>query len=457
MWERDIFVCCDNKVVGLIIRTVGMIGKQKILVIGGGVIGNSVSYFLARDYKQCVTIVDPVGIAPAASGKAGGFLALEWRDDDPDMVGLHRRGFDLHEQLSNELDGPTSYGYRRLSCVGVDTHLSNDNDNDNDNNNDNGLSSSPPTSTAAHSTDKPEHSKENAISTNNNNNDDDGASLLEWIDVKGVVKEVYEMGDESNIAQVHPKLFCERLFDYCQSKVDTKLHLGRVIRVLLTNTTSQEGDSRCAAVCGVELEDGTILDADVVVVACGPWSQEAFDSWFDDDDSANTAAVVPSFPNMYGLKCASMLVSASPKVLSQAVFLEGAEDEFEVYPRPDGNVYINGYTEEPVLVQERPGQESTLPQSISFFQSVLNRISTSLRHRTIHTIQSCYMPSTHDGDPIISPIPNIQGAFVAAGHGPWGIQQGPSTGEAIAQLIMEGTPKHINIQPYHLSSHTSSP
>ena len=45
-----------------------------IIIAGGGIIGNSIAYYLAKRGISC-TIIDPVGIAPAASGKGGGFLA----------------------------------------------------------------------------------------------------------------------------------------------------------------------------------------------------------------------------------------------------------------------------------------------------------------------------------------------------------------------------------------------
>ena len=49
----------------------------KITIIGGGIHGVSIAYYL---WKRGVrsTIVERAGIAAAASGKSGGFLAREW-------------------------------------------------------------------------------------------------------------------------------------------------------------------------------------------------------------------------------------------------------------------------------------------------------------------------------------------------------------------------------------------
>ena len=69
--------------------------------IGGGISGVTTSYFLAKRGVASL-VIDPVGIAPAASGKAGGFLALDWNDGAP--VGpLARRSFAPHESIAKEL------------------------------------------------------------------------------------------------------------------------------------------------------------------------------------------------------------------------------------------------------------------------------------------------------------------------------------------------------------------
>ena len=94
-----------------------MVAYSKIVIAGGGIIGNSISYYLARRHSVSCTIIDPVGIAPAASGKAGGFLARDWSDHSP--VGeLQRRSFDLHAEQAKDL-GESKLDYRRLEAAAV--------------------------------------------------------------------------------------------------------------------------------------------------------------------------------------------------------------------------------------------------------------------------------------------------------------------------------------------------
>jgi glycine/D-amino acid oxidase-like deaminating enzyme len=91
-------------------------GQQHVIVVGGGVIGCCTAYYLGKLGVK-VTVVEKTEIACAASGKAGGFLALDWCDGSA-VQGLARASFALHEQLANELDGK-GYGYRRVDSLSV--------------------------------------------------------------------------------------------------------------------------------------------------------------------------------------------------------------------------------------------------------------------------------------------------------------------------------------------------
>src|SRR5882762_5854058 len=83
---------------------------RHVVVCGAGVMGASVAYFLARR-GVAVTVVERTGVACAASGKSGGFLALDWCDGSP-LGPLARASFTLHAELAAKLG--TDYGYRRM-------------------------------------------------------------------------------------------------------------------------------------------------------------------------------------------------------------------------------------------------------------------------------------------------------------------------------------------------------
>ena len=84
---------------------------MRVLICGGGVIGAATAYFLSRRNID-VTVIERTGIACAASGKSGGFLALDWCDGGP-MEALARRSFVLHAKLAKEIGD--DYGYRRMT------------------------------------------------------------------------------------------------------------------------------------------------------------------------------------------------------------------------------------------------------------------------------------------------------------------------------------------------------
>ena len=87
---------------------------MRVLICGGGVIGASIAYFLSCR-GVAVTVIERTGLACAASGKAGGFLALDWCDGTP-LEALARRSFALHARLAAEIGG--DWGYRRLTTYG---------------------------------------------------------------------------------------------------------------------------------------------------------------------------------------------------------------------------------------------------------------------------------------------------------------------------------------------------
>src|SRR5215468_3612741 len=83
-----------------------------VVICGGGVIGACTAYFLARRGIG-VTVVERAEVAAAASGKAGGFLALDWCAGTP-LDALARRSFALHAALQEETGA--DWSYRRMSA-----------------------------------------------------------------------------------------------------------------------------------------------------------------------------------------------------------------------------------------------------------------------------------------------------------------------------------------------------
>lgn len=82
---------------------------------------------------------------------------------------------------------------------------------------------------------------------------------------------------------MHPKKLSNALWEYSKS-VGSKLVIGKVVEAIIKD----------GAICGVKLEDGTSIEADALVVACGPWTDSAR-GWFGPE-------VAERIPRMLGVK-----------------------------------------------------------------------------------------------------------------------------------------------------------
>ena len=82
--------------------------SRKRIVICAGTIGAAIAYFTSRRGARPI-LIERHEVAGAASGKSGGFLALDWCRGTP-VDQLARRSFEVHAELSSELGNP--WGYR---------------------------------------------------------------------------------------------------------------------------------------------------------------------------------------------------------------------------------------------------------------------------------------------------------------------------------------------------------
>jgi len=414
----------------------------KIVIAGAGIIGNSIAYYLAKNYAAgevdfSITLIDPVGICPAASSKAGGFLAKKWRDKMPEEQ-LTKVGFDLHEELARldfvegysidptnnlTMNTVTDYRHLRVSAAMVAGGSIFDNGD-----------------TVSHASKKIQ-----------------GAQTLEWVD-DSVLLGSKSLGKEKHIAQVHPKKLCERMWEFTSSSSSkennstaiAQLRIGTVVEALIEREAG--GSSKTPKITGVRLDDGTIVEADVVVAALGPWSEE-IRHWFAPQEDMILEAMA-TIPPIHSTKSHSMLVQ-TPHVLKEAVFFSSNDktlNDLEVYPRPDGDSYITGKDSTKEAMTERPGQEAVEPELIEALLDSMRQMSPEVLGApnipAPHTTQACYWADVVDGTPIIGPLPNLDGFFIATGHSVWGILQGPATGKAMAELLMEGKARSVDLSPY---------
>ena len=50
-------------------------------------------------------------------------------------------------------------------------------------------------------------------------------------------------------------------------------------------------------------------------------------------------------------------------------------------------------------------------------------------------VRACARPQSLDGRPLVGEAVGVEGLWVAAGHGPWGISTGPATARLVVDAI----------------------
>jgi glycine/D-amino acid oxidase-like deaminating enzyme len=357
---------------------------MRVVVCGAGVIGAATAYFLSRRGAQ-VTVIERNSVAGASSGKAGAFLALDWCAGSP-LDALARRSFTLHAELADEFarEHGADWGYQRVTTFG-------------------GYS----------------FGGQGARGQTQRGRD----WLANGVTVTG------QLGTTDSTAMVHPRLFTEALIGAAQA-LGAELRIGQVADVLR--------DDAGSTARGVLLAAGDTIEADAVVIAMGPWSILA-------------AGWLP-IPEVHAYKGHSLIFETGASVPPEALFLEyqapsGAVLTPEFFPRADGTTYV-AYSATQDQLPLDPADVRPDTRSIDQLEALCEAVSPALNRAAIQTRQACYRPVTDDGLPLIGKVPGIAGAYVATGHSVWGVLNGPATGEALAELIVDGEAHTTNLRPF---------
>lgn len=364
----------------------------RVVISGAGIIGASTAYYLSQRGVKPI-VLDACTPACSASGKAGGFLALDWCSNS-ELDALARKSFALHAELAKDFD----CGYRRMRA-----HSAVLEDGDMKKRIGGGGRGSPVPSCF-------------------------NGMLLRRCEV---------IGSEDTVAQVHPKLLTEALLQYV-------VEHGGIVKSH-TRAAKLQIDDATQRVTGlvVEQEEGQVelIGADVVVFAMGAWTTESL------------KYILPKeyphrLPTVQGLKVHSIVLEdEDSRMTPDALFLSHGSKEPEVYPRPDKTVYICGVqSDEPV-----PALASMVEperEAIEYLKGVACSVSDGTPGALVQQ-QACYLPCSSNNKPIIGELPDVPGAFVAAGHSCWGILLGPATGLGVAERILQHEGAFsVNLDPF---------
>ncbi|MGZ6372435.1 MAG: NAD(P)/FAD-dependent oxidoreductase [Candidatus Limnocylindria bacterium] len=190
---------------------------------------------------------------------------------------------------------------------------------------------------------------------------------------------------------------------------------------------------------GVTLADGTQQVAGKVLVAGGPWSPPLIDP---------TGAWAP-IRRTWGVTVQLDLRDAAPHQVVE-------EDEVDAVNRP---LVAAARAADGVAEADPPslfslasaGGVSTLgstflprdPDAPRMARLLIERGAAylpAIASAPVLEVRVCARPQSADSRPFIGPVGGLEGLFVCAGHGPWGISTGPASAELVVEAILKGTP-----------------
>jgi len=367
---------------------------QRIVIIGGGVIGCSAAYFLTRHLqhnpkRHLITLLEATKVAGGASGKAGGCLA-SWATP----TCLASLSFRLHAELAAEHDGPQHWGYRRAYCMECET------------NSESSFQYAPPT----------------AI----NKFDPSRTSRPDWI-FPGRLQSCDECGNPKDTGQVHPYLFTTFLADEAKSSG---------VEVILGSATAINYSDNGTAVRSVSFKKDSEsigeLKADRVILAAGPWTPD----------------LLPAAP-IGGSRSHSIVLSVPSRNMTPHILFFNKPDpnswfpKLEVYPRPDDTTYVCGPTDHRVPLPPSTDLVDVDQESCQLIRRAAESLSSQLARREVLIEQACYRPVVNVPGRARSTGPlfgktSVAGLILAAGHDQWGIQNSLATGKIISELVFDG-------------------
>lgn len=372
-----------------------MSNSRNIVIVGGGITGVSCLYFLAhhpsfnRD-RDTITLFESAGIASAASGKASGFLSLEWHG--PSTSSLAALSYNLHKELSDQYDGVNKWGYRALDTWSIK---------------------------ADENCQQPDKLPEG----------------IEWID-PSIVENVTRLGNKKNSGQVHPYKFCHAIYEEASKVANVTLVKGHVLSVdeneveyrLIGDDYAPDEEEEITS--AEELHTIHSMEATHIIVAAGPW----------------TPQLIPNL-RISGARIHSITIDLPMKLNGNAVFSEitykdGTIAAPEFYARED-ELYVCGeFDDEPL--PELSSDTKVDQDKCALIKQCANHFHQIIRDSPVKVRQACYLPiSNATGAPVIGKIGSS--IYVAAAHGCWGITLGPGTGKVLSELILDGAVTSANI------------
>lgn len=357
------------------------------VIIGGGIAGIATAYYLAQKGIDSI-VIERDGVGSHASGHAyGGLGALYRKGNDESTHELALMSFRLYQELALLLPSETGidFDYRAR-----------------------------PTITLCFSD---REMKELNTSLDSQFNPE--GYIVSWLDQSQIASLEPRISPEilgglfvEGTADLEPQRMTVALAKGAE-KLGAKFHRGNVTGIIKENSKIR----------GV-MVDSDKISCSNIVIAMGPWSSLASE-W------------VGSPIEVQPLKGQILRLLTKGEPYKFSVSWNG---NYAV-TKPDGLVWT-GTTEE-----ESGFDESITQKAANHIMLNLVKMIPTIKNPQIIRQTACLRPISSDRLPIIGPIDNLTGAFIATGGGRNGINLGTGMGQIIADMIAGSTPT-IDIQRF---------
>jgi glycine oxidase len=352
-----------------------------VVIVGGGVIGCSIAYFLAVHHGIQAIIIERDAVASAASGGAAGELAVVGRRQYSDEFSKFiLAGVKMHQDFNEEI----------VQTSGIDYSLSD-------------IEQVRPAFTLEEAIEL----KEQMVWQNSSL-----GAHAEWIQSSDLINNYPWLNHEvlGGVVTVENQL---ESYTFCMAL----LHAGEKFGVQLKTADVVGVTSKGGVLTGIKLGDGRIVETNCVVLANGPWASLSAE-WF-----GQTLPMTPLKGQIVHTAVPSNLVLPHYSIFHGSAY---------VLPKPGGDLLL-GTTDEDVGFDNTPTEDAKnlIMDSVLRLAPIL--LDVEVRHTT-----ACLRPYSVDGLPILGKFSEWDGVYLATGHGHKGITLALITGKAIADHVSNG-------------------
>jgi glycine/D-amino acid oxidase-like deaminating enzyme len=350
-----------------------------VAVLGGGVMGTAAAWFLA-EAGSSVLLLERDDLAAGASGRNSGSIQ---RPFDAVLAELHRETLAIYRRLSEAARSePTDEGFRLpdepagLLLLGQDAQAI-----------------------------------EGLVTAIARDHAELEPSFLSPDDLVRAEPAVARGLAACRLESGYPvrPWSATRAFARAAESAGATIRLGSEVRI-----------ERDRSAPRITTPSGEVIEAGAIVVAAGPWTPGLIDpggSW-------------RPIRRTWGVTVAIELEERPRAVLEEVGTETLGADEiptlFSLVTAEDASVVGSTF------LDREPDAAGLGPQLLERAAVFVPGIAAA----TVTETRRCARPQSLDGRPLVGRLPGLEGVFIAAGHGPWGISTGPATARMVADLVL---------------------